>query len=196
LVGVASPTQLATIVQSDPIYVNFTVSERDVLRIREEIRRLGLTPEELRKIPVEVGLQTDDGYPHRGTLDYASPTVSASTGTLAARAILQNPNQVLLPGYFVRVRVPETKGQEDALLVSEAALGTDLSGRYVLTVNKDNVVEQRKVTLGPAIGGQRVIESGLKADDRVVVAGILRAVPGQKVDPQPQAAATSSAATR
>jgi RND family efflux transporter MFP subunit len=195
LVGTGSPTQLATIVQSNPIYVNFTVSEQEVLRIRDEIRRLGLTPEDLKKVPVDVGLQTDNGYPHRGTLDYAAPTVSSSTGTLAVRAILQNPDNVLQPGYFVRVRLPEAQQQQDVLLVPDAALGTDLSGRYVLTVDQDNVVEQRKVIPGAAVGELRIIESGLKADDRVIVAGLLRAVPGQKVDPQLQAAAASSPGT-
>jgi RND family efflux transporter MFP subunit len=195
LVGTGSPTQLATIVQSNPIHVNFTVSEQEVLRIRDEIRRLGLTPEDLKKVPVDVGLQTDNGYPHRGTLDYAAPTVSSSTGTLAVRAILQNPDNVLQPGYFVRVRLPEAQQQQDVLLVPDAALGTDLSGRYVLTVDQDNVVEQRKVIPGAAVGELRVIESGLKADDRVIVAGLLRAVPGQKVDPQLQAAAASSPGT-
>src|SRR5712672_809539 len=104
LVGASSPTQLATIVQLDPIYVNFNVSERDVLRLREEVRRLGISDQELKKVPVEVGLQDDEGYPHKGTLDYAAPTVNLSTGTLAARAILPDAIQVLLPGYFVRVR--------------------------------------------------------------------------------------------
>ncbi len=195
LVGTGMPTQLATIVQSNPIYVNFTVSEQEVLRIRDEIRRLGLTPEDLKRVPVDVGLQTDNGYRHRGTLDYAAPTVSSSTGTLAVRAILQNPDNVLQPGYFVRVRLPEAQQQQDVLLVPDAALGTDLSGRYVLTVDQDNVVEQRKVIPGDAVGELRIIESGLKADDRVIVAGLLRAVPGQKVDPQLQAAAASSPGT-
>src|SRR5262249_5590920 len=129
LVGANGPTQLATIVQTNPIYVNFNISEYEVLRIREEIRRLGLTPEDVKKVPVEVGLQNEEGYPHKGTIDYAPPTVSQATGTLLVRGILQNPSQVLLPGYFVRVRVPEDP--EDALLVPDAALGADQGGRYV-----------------------------------------------------------------
>ena len=195
LVGMSGPTQLATIVQTDPIYVSFNISEPDVLRVRAEIRRLGLTTEDLKKLPVEVGLQSDEGYPHRGTLDYAAPTVSPSTGTMTVRAILPNPQQVLLPGYFVRVRVAGEP--ENALLVPDAALGSDQGGRYLLVVDKDNVVEQRKVKLGPRVGELRAIESGLNPDDRVVVAGILRAIPGQKVDPQPQAiAATMAPAAR
>ncbi len=189
LVGANGPTQLATIVQTAPIYVNFTINEQEVLRVRAEIRRLGLTPEDLKKVPVEVGLQTDEGYPHQGTLDYAAPSVTQSTGTLTVRAILPNSNQVLVPGYFVRVRIAEDP--ENALLVPDVALGSDQGGRYVLVVNKDNVVEQRKVTIGPKVGELRAIESGLKPDDRVVVTGILRAIPGQKVDPQLQTAAAA-----
>ena len=181
--GSTTPTVLASIVQLDPIYINFNIDEQDVLRIRAEIRKLGLTPAELKKVPVEVGLQTDEGYPHKGHLDYASPTVDSSTGTLAVRAVLENPKRVLLPGLFVRVRVPTGK-LDDALLVPQTALGTDQAGSYLLLVGKDNVVEQRSVTAGPNDGAMRVIVKGLKADDRVIVAGLLHAVAGQKVDPQ------------
>ena len=188
--GSGSPTVLASIVQLNPIYVNFSISERDVLRIRAEMRRLGLTPADLKKVPAEVGLQTESGYPHHGTLDYASPTVDASTGTLTVRAILANEKHVLLPGMFVRVRVPIGK-EDKALLVPDVALGADQSGRYLLVVNKDDVVEQRKVEIGAQRGALRVIEKGISAGDRVVVSGIQRAIPGQKVSPQ--AAQASSA---
>ena len=184
LVGANGPTQLATIVATDPIYVNFNISEQDTLRAREQIRRLGLTPQDLKKVPVEVGLQSDEGYPYKGTLDYASPSINQATGTLAVRAILANPDRRMLPGFFVRVRIPDQ--QSKALLVPEAALGSDQGGRYLLVVGKDNVVEQRKVTIGPSVGDLRVIDKGLAADDRVVVDGILRAIPGEKVDPQMQ----------
>ena len=183
LVGVSSPTQLATIVALDPIYVNFNVNEQDVLRIREEARRRGMTADDLKSLPVEIGLQTESGFPHKGNLDYASPTLNQSTGTLPVRGVLPNPDRVLLPGYFVRVRVPFEQ-QKDALLVPDVAMGSDQSGRYVLVVNAENVVEQRKVRTGPLEGDLRVIESGLKPDDRVITTGLLRAIPGQKVDPQ------------
>lgn len=185
LVGVSSPTQLASIVQFDPIYVNFNVNEQDVLRIRADAARKGLTAKDLKETPIEVGLQTESGYPHKGKLDYAAPTINQSTGTLAVRGILPNAERVLLPGYYVRVRVP-LEQEPNALLVPDVALGSDQSGRYVLVVNKDNVIEQRKVRTGPLDSGLRVIESGLNADDRVVIAGLLHAIPGQKVDPQLQ----------
>ena len=165
--------------------MNFNVNEQDVLRIRANALRQGLTSDDLRQVPIEVGLQTETGYPHRGKLDYAAPTINQSTGTLAVRGVLPNADRVLLPGYYVRVRVPLDE-QQGALLVPDVALGSDQSGRYVLVVNGDNVVEQRKVQTGPVEGDLRVIESGLKPDDRVVIAGLLRAIPGQKVDPQVQ----------
>jgi RND family efflux transporter MFP subunit len=183
LVGVSSPTQLATIVALDPIWVNFNVNEQDVLRIREEARRRGMTQDDLRQIPVEVGLQTETGFPHQGKLDYAATTLNQSTGTLPVRGVLPNSDRALLPGFFVRVRVPVDQVQS-ALFVPDVALGSDQSGRYLLVVNGENIVEQRKVRVGPLEGELRVIEEGLKADDRVVTAGLLRAIPGQKVDPQ------------
>ncbi len=195
LVGVASPTQLATIVQLDPIYVNFSVNEQDVLRIRAEAKRRGMTPSDLTQLPIEIGLQTESGYPHKGKLDYAAPTVNQSTGTLAVRGVLPNAERVLLPGYFVRVRVPIDQ-QQNALLVPDVALGSDQAGRYLLVVNGENVVEQRKVQAGPLEGDLRVIESGLKPDDRVVIAGLLRTIPGQKVDPQLQKIEASPASAK
>jgi len=185
LVGVTSPTQLATIVSLDPIYVNFNVNEQDVLLVRAEARRRGMTPADLTHLPLQVGLQTEEGYPHQGNLDYASPTINQSTGTLAVRGVIPNPDRVLLPGFFVRVRVPVDQ-EQNALLVPDTAQGSDQGGRYVLVVNKDNIVEQRKVKPGQIEGTLRVIEDGLKPDDRVVIGGLLRAIPGQKVDPQMQ----------
>ena len=185
--GGTTPTQLATIVQLDPIYVNFNISEQDLLRIRADMRARGVTPAELLAVPVEVGLQTENGYPHKGVFDYAAPIVNAATGTFAVRGRFDNHDRALLPGNFVRVRVPML-GQTESLLVPDAVLGTDQGGRYLLVVNGENVVEQRKVTLGPIVDDLRVIEQGLKPDERVVVGGMLRAIPGQKVEPQTQTA--------
>jgi RND family efflux transporter MFP subunit len=187
--GTSTPTVLATIVQMEPIYVNFNVGEQDVIRIRENIRKRGLTPQDLKKVPIEVGLQTEEGYPHKGMLDYAAPQVDTSTGTLPARGILENPDRALLPGNFVRVRVPIGGTLDNALLVPETALGTDQGGRYLLVAGKDDAAEQRRVELGPAEGTLRVIAKGIAADDRVIVEGLLRAVPGQKVDPHAASAA-------
>lgn len=187
--GTGNP--LASIVSTDPIYVNFSIGEQETIRIRAMIAERGLTPAELKKVPVEVSLQTETGFPHKGTLDYAAPTVDPSTGTLAGRGIFDNPKHVLLPGLFVRVRIPLGPPKEE-LLVPDTALGTDQSGRYLLVVNKDDVVEQRRVELGPLDGVSQVIDKGIGADDRVIVNGMLRAVPGQKVDPQAASAPPKS----
>ena len=188
LVG-TSPTQLATIVQATPIYVNFSLSEQDVERVRAEMRRRGLKRVEIDKVPMDVGLQTETGFPHVGHLDYAAPMVSAATGTLAVRGVLENADRLLLPGNFVRVRIP-IQQNVDALLVPSTALGGDQGGAYVLVVGADNVVEQRAVRMGPEENGYRVIESGLSPTDRVVVNGLQRAVPGQKVAPEAARTAT------
>jgi RND family efflux transporter MFP subunit len=190
LVGANSPTTLATIVQMDPIWVNFNASESDVLQVRANLAKSGKTTADLLGIAVEVGLQNEDGYPHRGKLDYVAPNVDPSTGTLAARASLDNADRSLLPGYFVRIRIPSKP--QPALLVPDVALGSDQGGRYVLVVNQDNVVEQRKVEPGQLVGELRVIESGLTKDDRVVVGGIMRAIPGEKVDAEQRSASAAN----
>jgi membrane fusion protein, multidrug efflux system len=187
LVGYAGPTKLATVVQMDPIYVYFTVSEPVVLRIREGLARRGKTLRDVGEIPVDIGLQTEAGYPHKGKLDYVAPQVDPSTGTLEGRAIFENKGEnkepVLLPGLFVRVRIPVQR-LEKGMLVDDVAIGTSQLGEYVLVVNKDNVVEQRQVKLGQLDGRLRVIESGLTGEEWVVTDGLQRALPGNKVDPE------------
>jgi RND family efflux transporter MFP subunit len=194
LVGGDQPSQLASIVQLQPIWVWFNLSERDIQKVRANLAEQGVHIADLiNKVPIEVGLQTETGYPHKGVLDYADPNVNQSTGTMQVRGIFENADRALLPGYFVRVRVPMRA--TPTLLVPEVAIGSDQGGRYVLALNADNVIEQRRVQLGQTFGQMRAIESGLKPDERVVVAGIQDAIPGQKVDPQlqtPKSAAAES----
>ena len=171
--------------QLDPIYMTFNVSEQDVLRVKTAMARRGLKPADLGKIPVEVGLMNEDGYPHRGLIDYIAPMIDPSTGTLAVRGLLPNTDRALLPGMFVRIRVPLALEQAEALLVPNVALGADQSGTYVLVVDKDNVVQQRTVQTGQLVGKLRVIETGIAADDLVVVDGNQKAIPGETVAPQP-----------
>jgi RND family efflux transporter MFP subunit len=116
-------------------------------------------------------------------LNYVAPAVNASTGTLALRGQFKNPDNRLLPGYFVRVRLPLGRDIE-AMLVPDVAIGSDQLGRYVLVVNDQNVVEQRRVTVSDLVGENRVVETGLKTGEKVIVTGIQRAVPGQKVAPE------------
>ncbi|UOK73093.1 efflux RND transporter periplasmic adaptor subunit [Ancylobacter polymorphus] len=193
LVGHSQPTTLATIVEMDPIYAYFNIGENEVLRIKQALAAQGRTIEEVKQIEIDLGLQNEgDDYPHKGRLDYVSPEVDPATGTLLVRGVFDNPKLALLPGLFVRVRIP-AKQIPNAFLVADTAIGTAQQGKYVLVVNKDNVVEQKIVTTGQQIGENRVIESGLAADDRVVVGGIQRATPGTKVAPVEAKAASAAA---
>jgi membrane fusion protein, multidrug efflux system len=192
LVGYAGPTELASIVQIDPIWVYFDVPETVVQRVKDALARQGKNLREVKDVPVEIGLQTEQGYPHKGVIDYISPQIEASTGTLQVRGIFENKDYTLLPGMFARVRVPMRR-PEPALLVPDIALGTNQIGRYLLVVNKDNVVEQRIVTIGQLDNQMRTIDSGLKPDDWVVTDGIQRAIPGSKVVPDRQKLTMSAA---
>jgi RND family efflux transporter MFP subunit len=185
LVGVSGPTKLSTILQTDPLYVYFTLSEPQILSIQRNLAKHGiaLRTSKLSDVPVEIGLQGEEGYPHKGHMDYASPQVDFATGTLTARALFDNKDGALLPGLFVRVRTPIAQ-QDKALLTRNDAIGRSQEGSYVLVVGPDNVVERKVVTAGVRDGQLRVIESGLKPDDWVVTEGVQRAFPGAKVDPQ------------
>lgn len=194
MVGAGEPTKLATIVQQKPIYVKFNIDEQQVLTVREQMRIAGVKLADLGPIPVGIGLQTEQGYPHTGTLDYVAPEIDSSTGTLAGRAIFDNKDNVLTPGLFVRVRIPKQNNVE-SLLVPDIALGTSQEGRYVLVVNDKNVVEQRQVQIGELVdGGLRIINSGLQPKERVVVGGVMRALPGNTVVPVMTTASAAAAA--
>jgi RND family efflux transporter MFP subunit len=185
LVGVSGPTQLATIVQTNPLFVYFNVSESQVLQIKRLLVGEGRTVEQLdlSTIPIEIGLAGENGYSHTGHLDYIAPQVDASTGTLLVRGIVENESQLLLPGLFVRVRVP-TRKLSAATLVQDDAIGTDQRGNYVLVVGDDDVVVQKYVKTGPRQGNLRIIDAGLGPNDWVVSAGVELAVPGNKVAPE------------
>jgi multidrug efflux system membrane fusion protein len=194
MVGAGEPTKLATIVQQKPIYVKFNIDEQQVLTVREQMRIAGVKLADLGPIPVGIGLQTEQGYPHTGTLDYVAPEIASSTGTLAGRAIFDNKDNVLTPGLFVRVRIPKQQNVV-SLLVPDVALGTSQEGRYVLVVNDKNVVEQRQVQIGELVdGGLRIINSGLEPKERVVVGGVMRALPGNTVVPVMTTASAAAAA--
>jgi RND family efflux transporter MFP subunit len=188
LVGASGPTTLASIVQIEPIYVYFTVSEPQALALRRSAAKAGipLTRKDLThlsSIPVEIGLQDEVGYPHKGHLDYVSPQLDSSTGTLSLRALFENKDQVLIPGLFVRVRTP-IGHLDKALLTRNDAIGTSQEGSYLLVVGTDNVVQRKIVKTGQRQGQLRIIDSGLDASDWVVTEGVQHAFPGAKVEPQ------------
>ncbi|QDU54496.1 Efflux pump periplasmic linker BepF [Aeoliella mucimassa] len=186
LVGANEATHLATIVQNNPLYVYFNISESDILQWLEW-QRQGLVahrPEEMdeRKTPIKLALADEDDFPHEGYVDYADPVIDQSSGTLRVRAVFKNDDNAIPAGAFVRIRVPLFP--EQAMLVDDPAVARDQAGPYVLVVGEDNKVERRSVKVGDRYQGMRVIYDGLSTDDRIVVNGLQYARPGREVAPQ------------
>lgn len=198
LVGEDGATHLATITDSDPMYVYFTINERDLLVVMERMRAEGDTEAAKGRGDFQVEMSTGDqeDYPAKGVLDFAESALNPDTGTLQLRARFANPppQAPLISGLFVRLRIPVSQRQEIPL-VTERAIGLDQGGRYVYVLGAENVIEKRAVVTGQLIDGLRVIEGGLTADEKVVVNGIQRARDGAKVDPEEaeMAAYTASA---
>ena len=176
-----SNTNLAQMSQIDPIYVYFNVSDTDLARLMKSTDRIPAKTNAGRR-PVFAGLTGEEGYPHGGRLDFASISVSATTGTLLMRGIFPNVAGKIIPGLYARVRVPvETRV---AMLVPATAVGSDQQGSYVLVVNGQDVVDRRNVKTGPLEEDLRVIEEGLAAKERIIASALLKAHPGSRVAPE------------
>jgi RND family efflux transporter MFP subunit len=184
LVGSGSATLLTTVSKVQPIYVYFDAPERLVLTLLGEQRSETRSEVERGEIGrVSVATAADSGFPHEGRIDFIDNTVDPATGTIELRAVLTNEDLQLFPGLFVRVRVVGAV-RDDALVINERALQTDLGGKYVLVVGDSNVVDRQYVTLGPVQdGGTVVVESGLEGTERYIIDGLLRARPGFPVQP-------------
>jgi RND family efflux transporter MFP subunit len=182
LVGAGEKTLLAEINQIDPIYVYFNINEQDLLRVRGK-KPPAPGEAEKQKYPVYVGLADETGYPHQGYLDFAAISLNPTTGSLQLRGILPNPQAVILPGLFARVRVPIAE-EKSALLVPETAISYDQLGPFVRIVNDKKIVERRGVKLGNQVDTDRVVLEGLTGDEWVVVSGLMRAIPGRTVTPE------------
>jgi multidrug efflux system membrane fusion protein len=165
---------LTTIVSDGPIYASFNTDEQTYLKY-VEAERAG-------KGPVYMGLMGEDGFPHRGKLDYIDNAMDPNSGTISARAIFDNADGKLTPGLFARIKLVSADSQTVAL-APEEALGTDLGKRYVLVLTPDNHVTYRSVTLGPAVGQMRVVRAGLNPGDQVVVTGLQKVKAGDAVKP-------------
>ncbi|MFO7817025.1 MAG: efflux RND transporter periplasmic adaptor subunit [Thermodesulfobacteriota bacterium] len=180
---ITTATLLGTIVDDQPIYAYFNMSENALLKFMQEAKaRNASTANPEKGYQVGLSLANEDDYPHKGHIDYADPSVDTSTGTIQLRAEFENKDHYIIPGLFIKVRVPVRK-IKDAVLIPDKALGADQRGSYALTVDEKNVVQYNPVEPGPLINGRRVIHSGLKADSRVIVNGLQSARPGSKVDP-------------
>lgn len=190
--GSGSGTLLTTIVSVDPVYANFDVDERTVQRVKQLVREGKLESNEKAEIPVWLGLATESGFPHRGTINFVDNQVNPRTGTLRVRGVFPNADGALSPGYFARVRVP-VSAPHPALLISERAIGTDQGQKIVFVVGSDNRVAVRAVQLGGLHYGSREIIDGLEPGDRVVVSGLLHVRPGLAVAPHLVEMPTSAA---
>ena len=180
----ADETPLATIVSLNPIHAYFDVDERTVLRIRRLIQQGKIKSARESETLVKIGLADEVGFPLEGAVNFIDNQVDSTTGTLRLRAEINNESGFLSPGMFVRVQVP-IGAPHSAILVREEALGADQGQRFVYVVNaKDEIVYQR-VTVGMARGNRRVIETGLSLTDKVVVSGLQRVRPGNKVTTKP-----------
>ncbi len=181
-------TLLATIVSIDPIYFEFTFDEASYLRYE----RLSTAGQDVasRNAGVQVALKLIDesDFDHKGRMDFVDNVIDRSTGTIRGRAVLANSKEIFTPGMFARVRVPGTAPYE-ALLVPDAAIGTEQARRFVMVVDDQDTARPKYVTLGQVTkDGLRAIKDGIGPDDRIVVSGLMQARPGQKVKPEEQGA--------
>lgn len=186
-------TLLTTIVSLDPIRFEFTFDEASYLRY-ERLSRTGkdVTGREGSAL-VSLKLLDEKDFVHRGQMEFVDNVIDRSSGTIRGRASFANPDGVLTPGMFGRIRVPGSPAY-DALLLPDTAIGTDQTRKFVYAVDADNTVRQKYVTLGQLDGSLRVIKTGIEASDRVIVNGLMRVRPGVKVTPQEQGATPAAGA--
>jgi RND family efflux transporter MFP subunit len=183
LVGRETDTALATILSADPVYIEFHLSERDLLDLRRALRTQGVGLADLSVYAIRAGISDDGGYPFVGSLDYISPEIEESTGTALVRAIFPNPQHDLIPGGFVRLQLPLDTGGV-SLVIPSQAIGTNQLGRFVIVVGEGGIAERRQITLGGALSdGRQAVRLGLSSKDRVIVENLHRAVPGRAVKP-------------
>jgi RND family efflux transporter MFP subunit len=177
-------TLLTTIVSVDPMYAYFDVDEHTVLRVRQLVREgKADSPRENGIVPITLGLANESGFVHQGTINFVDNQVNPKIGTMRLRGVFPNQEQVLAPGFFVRVRVPIGRPHK-AVLVSERSLDTNQGQKIVYVVNDKNEVESRPVRLGALHDGLREITEGLKPNDIVIVSGLQQIRPGAAVEPQ------------
>jgi len=174
----AGGQRLTTVVSLDPIYLSFDADERSYLKYIA--RRAAGSGE--RRVPVEMGMANEDGsYPHRGFLDFIDNRLDPRTGTARARAVFSNRNEIFAPGLFARVRLFGGSDDRPVTVVADRAVGTDQDKKFVLVLKPDSTVEYRPIQLGRLVDGYRVVTTGLKAGERIVVNGLQRVRPGMKV---------------
>ncbi|MCY1228763.1 Efflux pump periplasmic linker BepF [compost metagenome] len=189
--GSASPV-LTTLVSVDPIYASFNASEEVVTTALAKLAA-SAGGDAIERLPVQVGTAADEGTPITGHIQLINNEVDAATGTIRVRAALENADGKLISGQFVRIRIGEPD-PEEKLVISDRAIGSDQDKKFVFVVGTDNKVEYRQVKLGPNSDGLRIVESGLKSGENIVVNGLQRVRPGVVVAPQQVEETTASIA--
>lgn len=178
---------LATVVDTSRVFANFTVSDRESLRLHDAQLEDGVEEmgqEKWEKIKVLIRREIDDSFNFEGHIDYVDREgIDPETATLGLRAVFQNPDRSLLPGLFVHIRIPVPR-EGKAILVPQSAVSKSSRGNYVLHVNSENKVERRDIELGPEIDEWVIVTKGLAEDDAFVVQGLQRAIPGNPVTPK------------
>ena len=182
-------TVLTSIVSVDPVYVHADVDENSLLKFNALAQAKKLETNDDGRIPVQLQLADEEGFPHQGAIESFDNRLDPNTGSILLRAVFSNPDGRIVPGLFARIRVPLGE-RHSAMLVEERAIGTDQARKYVLTLTSTNTVVYRPVELGPAVEGKRIVRSGLQAGDKIVVNGIQRVRPGMAVTPQEAAVAS------
>ena len=182
--GSSSPS-LTTLVSVDPVYASFNANEQVVTQALSQLPSGNTASPPVERIPIQIGTAGDNGTPITGKLQLIDNEVDAASGTIAVRGVFSNSSGRLMPGQFVRVRMGQPTAQSK-VTVSERAIGTDQDKKFVFVVGADNKIVYREVKLGDVTDGQRIVETGLSAGERVVVNGLQRVRPGALVDPQPE----------
>jgi multidrug efflux system membrane fusion protein len=178
---------LTTIVSVDPMYVYADIDENSLLKFNALAAAQKLEGASDGKVPVELQLADEEGFPHRGYIESFDNRLDPNTGSILLRAVFENKDERIVPGLFARIRVP-LSGRHPALLVEERAIGTDQGQKYVMSLSPSNTVEYRAVKLGPDVNGKRIIREGLEGGEQIVVNGLQRVRPGMPVAPQTQVA--------
>lgn len=184
---------LTTLVSINPIYASFNADEQVVSRALKTLAD-EKTPTDIDRIPVHMGTVTSDGMPIKGHMQFIDNQVDAKSGTVRVRAVFDNADGRLMPGQFARLQMGQPKA-EQTLLISERAVGTDQNKKFVMVVGDQDKAEYREVMLGASVEGMRVVTSGLKAGERIVVNGLQRVRPGATVKPEMVAMDAAQAAS-
>jgi RND family efflux transporter MFP subunit len=179
----ANTTQLTTLVSIDPIYAYFYVDEASVMRYRQAVKA-GQWPNANQPLPVWLHLETEEGYPHQGVIDFVSNTFDPGTSTLQLRGRFPNLDGYLLPGAFGTVRIAGSP-KYDGILVADRAIGTDQNQKFVVVVQPDGLTKYQTVETGPIVDGLRVVKKGLTGDETIIVEGIGKVRPNVKVNGEP-----------